>query len=153
MSPGSPFAALLDRLHGPADRLTPRDGAFMRSLLHVLTLEHQSRQPAADEWPLAPRDPLRVQAILRALVISENTLRDRLDRLCSMRPSMLVTQVTLAIAADLLLHYPDYPVKQVCRRVGLQDDSHFARLFRRHYGVSPREYRMMSSQRFAVSSS
>ena len=32
-------------------------------------------------------------------------------------------------------------VKEVVRRVGLSDDSHFVRDFKRHYGMTPSEYR------------
>ena len=32
-------------------------------------------------------------------------------------------------------------VKEVVRRVGLTDDSHFVRDFKRHFGVTPSEYR------------
>jgi len=42
----------------------------------------------------------------------------------------------MAAAADLLSR-PLIPVRDVARRVGYRHAPHFARAFRRHYGVSP----------------
>lgn len=141
-SPSSPFAHHLRHLSGSRDQLGPRDRAFVRALLDVLAAEYERRRPGKDEWPLAAQEPLRVTLLTHQLAMSESALRDRLSRIYGLRPGELVLSTALAIAADLLVSHPDYPVKQVCRRIGLQDDSYFARLFRRYYGVTPRSFRL-----------
>ncbi len=47
----------------------------------------------------------------------------------------------LSVAADVLLEQRSIPVADVARLVGYRQGSHFARAFRRRYGVSPAEFR------------
>jgi len=47
----------------------------------------------------------------------------------------------LSVAADVLLEQRSIPVAGVARLVGYRQGSHFARAFRRRYGVSPAEFR------------
>jgi AraC family transcriptional regulator of adaptative response / methylphosphotriester-DNA alkyltransferase methyltransferase len=45
------------------------------------------------------------------------------------------------VAAAELLSQPTIPVRDVARLVGYRQPPHFARTFRRHYGVSPSAFR------------
>ncbi len=56
--------------------------------------------------------------------------------------------------ATVLLTTTFLSVKEIARHVGLADDSHFVRDFKRIYGVTPSEYRsraLLSSDRSAAS--
>jgi AraC family transcriptional regulator len=47
----------------------------------------------------------------------------------------------MAAAAQLLLEQPAIAVRDVARLVGYRQASHFARVFRRRYGLSPAHFR------------
>jgi AraC-like DNA-binding protein len=47
----------------------------------------------------------------------------------------------LSAAAELLIEQPSIPVRDVARLVGFCQGSHFARAFRRRYGLSPARFR------------
>ena len=55
-------------------------------------------------------------------------------------PAKYLKSLRLQQAATLLTT-TFLSVKEVVRRVGLSDDSHFVRDFKRHYGMTPSEYR------------
>ena len=55
-------------------------------------------------------------------------------------PAKYLKSLRLQQAATLLTT-TFLSVKEIVRRVGLSDDSHFVRDFKRHYGMTPSEYR------------
>jgi AraC-like DNA-binding protein len=52
----------------------------------------------------------------------------------------------LAAAAILLAEQPSIPVRDVARLVGYRQPPHFARAFRRHYGLAPARFRARARQ-------
>ena len=47
----------------------------------------------------------------------------------------------MRVAADLLIDQPAIPVAQVATLVGYRQPPHFARAFRRRYGMAPSHFR------------
>jgi AraC family transcriptional regulator, regulatory protein of adaptative response / methylphosphotriester-DNA alkyltransferase methyltransferase len=52
----------------------------------------------------------------------------------------------MAAAAELLLEQRSIPVRDVARLVGFSQPPHFARAFRRRYGLSPARFRAQGRQ-------
>jgi AraC-like DNA-binding protein len=52
----------------------------------------------------------------------------------------------MAAAAELLIEQRSIPVADVARLVGYRQAPHFARVFRRRYGLSPAGFRKAASQ-------
>lgn len=52
----------------------------------------------------------------------------------------------MAAAAELLLEQRSIPVRDVARLVGFHQPPHFARAFRRRYGLSPARFRERAGQ-------
>jgi AraC-like DNA-binding protein len=52
----------------------------------------------------------------------------------------------MAVAADLLIEQRSIPVRDVARLVGYRQAPHFARVFRRRYGLSPAGFRERARQ-------
>ncbi len=48
--------------------------------------------------------------------------------------------------AKLLLLDNEYSVQQVCRQIGISDSAYFSKLFKKHVGMSPLEFRKMSKK-------
>jgi transcriptional regulator GlxA family with amidase domain len=56
-------------------------------------------------------------------------------------PAQYVLQRRLESAARLLVQGAALPVKEIAILTGFSDPNYFAKAFRRHYGLSPTEYR------------
>ena len=56
-------------------------------------------------------------------------------------PSALINRVRTEFAADRLAQ-TNTPISEIAAECGLENISHFYRVFRRHYGTTPRAYRL-----------
>jgi AraC-like DNA-binding protein len=86
------------------------------------------------------RRPLTLTSVARALSSSPRTLQRAYSRAESSFSEDLV-MVRMAAARQLLIEQPHIPVADVARLVGYSKATHFARAFRRRYGIAPALYR------------
>ncbi len=94
------------------------------------------------------RRPLTLASVARALSSSPRQLQRAYTRAeSSFSEDLLV--VRMAAAAQLLIHQPSIPVADVARLVGYSRATHFARAFRRRYGIAPAVFR--ERERSAIS--
>jgi AraC family L-rhamnose operon regulatory protein RhaS len=118
------------RLEEPADFCvpggeSPTELAFARALADVRTRFTQ---------------PLSVDELSRAAGTNRTTLNEEFRR----RTGHSVHSYQIALRLELasaLLRDTDLSVAQITPRVGYEDQSHFGRVFRSRYGVSPARYR------------
>ena len=66
----------------------------------------------------------------------QRCFRDELD----LTPAAFIAQVRLEEAAARLRQVPRPPIGEVADAVGFADVSYFGRVFKRYFGVTPREY-------------
>jgi two-component system, response regulator YesN len=87
------------------------------------------------------RQELTLARVARALASSPRQLQRSFEQFGqgSFREDLLARR--LAVGADLLLAKREVPVADVARLVGYRQGSHFARAFRRRYGLAPASYR------------
>jgi two-component system response regulator YesN len=87
------------------------------------------------------RQELTLAGVARALASSPRQLQRAFEQFghSSFREDLLARR--LAVGAQLLLAKHEVPVADVARLVGYRQGSHFARAFRRHYGLAPASYR------------
>lgn len=85
-------------------------------------------------------EPTDLDAIAAALGISRSTLSRRARRMGT-TVQRLHERIKIEWAATLL-RATSASVGEVGRRVGYHDQFYFSRVFRRHYGCPPREYRV-----------
>lgn len=86
------------------------------------------------------RRPLTLAGVARALSSSPRQLQRAYTRAdCSFSEDLLA--VRMAAAALLLAEHPSIPVADVARLVGYSRATHFARAFRRSFGVAPAVFR------------
>lgn len=86
------------------------------------------------------RRPLVLEAITRAVNLSEPHLRSLFKAETSMTPAQYQKSLRMQKAKELL-EETFLSVKQIMFQVGIDDKSHFARIFRQNFGLSPTEYR------------
>ena len=86
-------------------------------------------------------DPeLGVSAIAEALGVSSRYLQ-MLFAAAATTPSAYILDRRLRLAAERLRHGDGRGVTEVAMAVGFNDLTHFGRVFRRRFGVTPRDYR------------
>ena len=84
--------------------------------------------------------PVTLAEVARQLGEHPTTLTHRLQRKFEMSFSEYVGRLRVARAKELLRR-TKLGVKEVGKRIGVADPSNFGKLFRKHEGISPREYR------------
>jgi AraC-like DNA-binding protein len=88
------------------------------------------------------RQPLTLTRVARALATSPRQIQRAFEQFGGSSFSEQLMERRLSVAADVLLEQRSIPVADVARLVGYRQGSHFARAFRRRYGVSPAEFRV-----------
>ena len=87
------------------------------------------------------RRPLTLEAVARALASSPRQITRAYSQFGEMtfREDLLTRRLT--VAAQLLVEQPAIPVRGVARLVGFSHAQHFAKAFRRRYGLTPAAFR------------
>jgi AraC family transcriptional regulator of arabinose operon len=83
-----------------------------------------------------------VAGLAHALRLSESRAIHLVKELFGRSYIQMVSEKRLSAAASLLRETA-LPIVEVCLASGFQDLSHFHRLFRRRFGVTPRKYRLL----------
>jgi AraC family transcriptional regulator, regulatory protein of adaptative response / methylphosphotriester-DNA alkyltransferase methyltransferase len=93
------------------------------------------------------RRPLTLERVARALASSPRQLTRAYAQFgqTSFREDLLARR--MRAAAQLLIEQPAIPVRDVARIVGYRQPPHFAKAFRRRYGLSPAAFRAESRAR------
>lgn len=81
-----------------------------------------------------------VQELGDAVAMSTSQLTRKLKALIDQTPAQLIRRTRLQRAADLVKANAGQ-LSEICFQVGFSDQSHFSRSFKKHFGVSPKEYR------------
>ena len=62
--------------------------------------------------------------------------------------SKILTDVRMSFSGSLLLAYPEINIVKIAQESGIDSEATFYRLFKKHYGMTPKEYRKMILKRF-----
>lgn len=100
--------------------------------------------PAIRALHEAPGEPWTVRSIAQTAGLSRAALARRFVDIVDETPIAYLTSIRLALAADLLLD-DSRKIAQIATEVGYGSPFALSTAFKRHYGVSPREYRTTQS--------
>jgi AraC-like DNA-binding protein/two-component sensor histidine kinase len=81
-----------------------------------------------------------VQELGDAVAMSTSQLTRKLKALIDQTPAQLIRRTRLQRAAALIAVNAGQ-LSEICFQVGFSDQSHFSRSFKKHFGVSPKQYR------------
>ena len=87
------------------------------------------------------RRELTLEVVAKALASSPRQLQRAFEQFGETTFSEDLFARRMRVAAQLLLEQRSIPVADVARLVGYRQAGHFARAFRRRYGVSPARFR------------
>lgn len=82
-----------------------------------------------------------VREVAEYASLSEDYFRRLFTRRMKMSPVKYLTQLRIREARRLMVLRPELTVFAAGRQVGFSDGRYFARIFRRHYGITPAAYR------------
>ena len=95
----------------------------------------------AEQWLQAHLSvKVSIAALASHLGFSPRTLNRRFCHATGHSPQAYLQRLRIAQSKELL-HHSNLRISEVAWQVGLQDVSHFSRLFREHAGVTPLRYR------------
>jgi AraC-like DNA-binding protein len=84
--------------------------------------------------------PIGLNDLARDMNLSPSRMGHVVHEVCGMTFPALIAQTRLQEAARLLTS-GDWPIGDIARQVGYDDQNYFSRSFRNTYAISPREYR------------
>ena len=105
---------------------------------HLTTLVSRINQAPQQEWDFA--------AEARKNAVTLTHFRRLFKELTRLSPTQYVIQCRLSRAANLLIT-TDFLLAEIAESCGFENQFYFSKLFKRHYLVSPREYRRQYSGR------
>jgi len=146
----------------PSGETVAPSGALLvaRALALLAEIELFGSVPAEDEerpWWLWQAQhileqnigqPLRIQTVAADLKVPLETFRKQFRAQTGLAPMQYRLQKRLD-AARSLLENSGLTGKDIAQQLGFTDEAHFSRLFSKHCGVSPREFRKANPRRTA----
>jgi len=148
---GSRFERAVNVAHelGTSIRSLARVEEFLLTLTNRVVERSAHPNSTTPRWFSAACEAVRDPAVFRggaaAFVRVAGRSHEHVCRVTraelGVTPSGLVNRVRIEHAAFLLGH-GELPVPEVARACGIENLSHFHRLFRTRYGVTPRQYRL-----------
>jgi len=95
----------------------------------------------AQHWMQAHlADDITVNAMAKQFELSERQFNRRFQTAVDLSPKQYLQRIRVNTAQDLL-HYSNLSISEISEQVGFNDISYFAKIFRQHRDVSPKEYR------------
>jgi len=135
---GSRIARAVENQFSPEIRRPFRAAAFQHK---PHSSHHDETVLEAQQWlqdNLA--GPVSIARLSKTLGVSDRTLNRRFRQATGVSPQGYLQHLRVTEARELLRH-SNLAVSEIAWRVGLQDVSHFSRLFRQHVGMTPLRYR------------
>lgn len=84
---------------------------------------------------------INLNLIANTLNYSSSYLTKLFCQVYDCTPTRYITNLRLAYAQRLLLHSPDLTICQIAEMAGYHDQGYFSRIFKKHTGLSPLEFR------------
>ena len=106
----------------------------------LLALKDRAVSKAIGLLHRAPEKKWTVPMLARECAVSQTVLTERFNKMLRCTPGDYLTTIRMQIAARELL-YKHLSVVEAADRVGYGSEAAFSRAFKRHYGVSPSEWR------------
>ena len=87
-------------------------------------------------------DPeLNLELLPRLAGVSQGYLRRLFKKVWGVSPAAYVIRQRITLAKQLLLSGEEHSIAQVAASVGYSDPLYFSRLFKKHFGLSPVQYK------------
>ncbi len=112
----------------PEEELQPKEREFLEKLTRVVT-------------DAMPSGELSVDIIASRLCMSGQQMRRKLNTITGETPAFYIRRIQMQTAKVMMDNDKDVPINEVARSVGYYDMSHFTRVFKSMYNVTPSQYK------------
>lgn len=85
-------------------------------------------------------EPVRLKQLAGCCKISPNYFHKLFTQALQTTPTNYIGLLRMNAALPLLLNN-QYTIKEIAYRIGFSDDAYFSRVFKKHYNITPGEYR------------
>lgn len=82
-----------------------------------------------------------VKDLADSIDISESHIQKLFKDEADMQPTRYVKHLRFEKAAELLTDRRFLQIQEICQEIGISDQSHFTRDFKKKYGKTPKQYR------------
>ena len=113
--------------NSPAKKMSKEDKEFINKLVDIIPA-HMAK------------GSIDMDNIAAAMSLSRKQLRERITAIMGMTPVAFVLQVRLNYASNLIIN-DDTPMTTIASRCGFNNLSHFSKMFKQQFGVSPQQFR------------
>lgn len=86
--------------------------------------------------------PISLDDLCAISHVSGQMLIKHFHKAFGMSPLKYIAEYKINCIKPFLTRYPDMSVKEICEEFGFEDQCYFSRLFKKHTGESPTEYRL-----------
>lgn len=127
--------AALSCLYSLLDKSAAEEG-------YTTSREKKLLAPVMDYLAAHLTDPeLDLELLPRLAGVSQGYLRRLFKKVCGVSPAAYVIRQRITLAKQLLLSGEEHSIAQVAASVGYSDPLYFSRLFKKHFGLSPVQYK------------
>ncbi len=123
--------AVEERQEKPEQSLQKNEREFLEKLTNVVT----ETMPTGD---------LSVDNIASQLCMSGQQMRRKLNTITGETPAFYIRRIQMLTAKRMIDNDKNVPINEVARSVGYYDMSHFTRVFKSMYNVTPSQYKSQS---------
>lgn len=127
---------------------------IMRLAELVLSLCKAELDDTADPWwipryvALHPDEEVSTMKMAQKIGWSVSSLNRFFEKEFGQTLASFIADVRMNLAGSLLLAYPKTNIIGIAKRCGIESESTFYRLFKSHYGMTPKAYRNLILTRF-----
>ena len=147
---GYSAAALLDRLMRrnkarPSDQLVPPLQVVARESTATFAVTDDRLRNVLTYFHEHLEDPVTVEELCAHVDVSRRWLEYTFQSLLKETPYQYMRRKRLELAKHLLAEDPAAKIYRIAERVGFSSAKQLTKVFRREFGVSPRQFRQQSS--------
>ena len=81
-----------------------------------------------------------VEELANELCMSPRTLQRKINTVAGVSPKKFITEIRIRMARKMMEEHPERTITDVAERCGFYDHTHFARIFRKEFGISPGQF-------------
>ena len=81
-----------------------------------------------------------VEELANELCMSSRTLQRKINTVAGVSPKKFITEIRIKMARQMMEEHPERTITDVAERCGFYDHTHFARIFRKEFGISPGQF-------------
>lgn len=113
-----------------------------------------NERPVSKQWQIPAyllqhfNEDITVKALAQSIGWSTSSLDRFFEKEFGQTCSKTLISIRMGFAGSFLLAYPSMTIKTIAEECGIPSESTFYRLFKDHYGLTPKEYRKQMLKRF-----